>query len=180
MKGIWLLLLSLMIIPAAQAQITDMQAAKMAAFNAAKTMDEALINKQYADYVSYNHPKVLEKVEGGADGLAVQIAKQVADIEANNNIITAIWPNMPTTMIDSAGEWQCTMPQFMEYRLPEGKIKAETTLIGLSPDKGKTWYFIDAAGRTLAQLQELFPNLSSKLVIAEPKEAQFTPDTTKK
>lgn len=180
MKRIWLLTLTILTALTTQAQIPDAEAAKQAAFRAAKAMDEALINKHYDDYASYNHPKVLAQVDGGIEGMAMLIAKQVKDIEENNNIITAVWPKMPKTMIDTAGEWQCTLPQFMEYRLPEGKIKAETTIIGLSPDKGVTWYFIDAAGRTLAQLKELFPTLSSKLVIAAPKEAEFTADEVKK
>lgn len=160
----------------AYAQVEDLEAAKKSAFLAAKTMDEALINRHYDDYVVYNHPKVLEQVEGGRAGMAIQVARQIADIEELGNIITAVWPQMPETVIDTAGEWQTTLQQFMEYRLPDGKIKSETTIIGLSPDKGKTWYFMDAAGRQLKDLKELFPTLSSKLVIPEPKQAQFTPD----
>lgn len=158
------------------AQIEGIEAAKKSAFVAAKTMDEALINRQYDDYTVYNHPKVVEQVPGGRDGMAIQIAEQVKNIEEAGNIITAVWPQMPDTIIDTAGEWQTTMQQFMEYRLPDGKIKSETTLIGISPDKGKTWYFIDVAGRSLKDIQELFPTLSSQLVIPQAKEAEFTPD----
>lgn len=158
------------------AQIDDLEAAKKSAFLAAKTMDEALMNKHYDDYVVYNHPKVLEQVKGGRAGMSIQIAQQIKDIEESGNIITAVWPKMPEMMIDTAGEWQTTMQQFMEYRLPEGKIKSETTIIGISPDKGKTWYFLDVAGRQLKDLKELFPTLSSQLVIPSAKEAEFTPD----
>lgn len=160
---------------AGQAQIADMEAAKKSAFLAAKTMDEALINKHYDDYVLYNHPKVVEQIEGGRAGMSIQVAKQIADIEESGNIITAVWPQMPDVVIDTAGEWQTTLQQFMEYRLPEGKIKSETTIIGISPDKGTTWYFVDAAGRQLADMQKLFPTLSSKLVVPPAKEAEFTP-----
>lgn len=160
----------------ASAQITDMEAAKKSAFLAAKAMDEALINKHYDDYVVYNHPKVLEQVKGGRAGMAVQIAQQIKDIEDAGNIITAVWPKMPDTVLDTAGEWQTAMQQYMEYRLPEGKIKSETTIIGISPDKGNTWYFLDVAGRTLNDIRELFPNVSTKLVVPPAKEAEFTAD----
>lgn len=158
------------------AQIEDIEAAKKSAFLAAKTMDEALINKHYDDYVVYNHPKVLEQVKGGRVGMAIQVAEQIKNIEESGNIITAVWPKMPENMLDTAGEWQTTMQQFMEFRLPEGKIKSETTIIGMSPDKGKTWYFMDVAGRTLNDIRQLFPNLSTKLVIPPAKEAEFTAD----
>lgn len=176
MKKLLLLLCSAGLTYNSYAQIEDMEAAKKKAFIAAKTMDEALINRQYDDYVVYNHPRVLEQVKGGRAGMAIQIAEQIKDIEEAGNTITAVWPKMPETMFDTAGEWQTTMQQYMEYRLPDGKIKSETTIIGISPDKGKTWYFLDAAGRTLNDLKELFPALSSQLVIPSAKEAEFTPD----
>lgn len=176
MKKLLLLLYTTALAHNAHAQIDDVEAAKKSAFMAAKTMDEALINKHYDDYVVYNHPKVLEQVKGGRVGMAIQIAQQIKDIEESGNVITAVWPKMPETMIDTAGEWQTSLQQFMEYRLPEGKIKSETTIIGISPDKGKTWYFLDVAGRQLKDLKELFPQLSSQLVIPPAKEAEFTPD----
>lgn len=176
MKKLLLLLGTIISTQCVFAQIEDMEAAKKSAFLAAKAMDEALINKHYDDYVVYNHPKVLEQVKGGRAGMAVQIAQQIKDIEDAGNTITAVWPKMPETMLDTAGEWQTTLQQFMEYRLPEGKIKSETTIIGLSPDKGKTWYFLDVAGRTLDDIRQLFPNVSTKLVIPPAKEPEFTAD----
>ncbi len=176
MKKLLLLLCMAALAHNTHAQIEDMEAAKKSAFMAAKTMDEALINKHYDDYVVYNHPRVLEQVKGGRAGMAIQIAQQIKDIEEAGNIITAVWPKMPETVIDTAGEWQTAIQQFMEYRLPEGKIKSETTIIGISPDKGKTWYFLDVAGRTLNDLKQLFPAISSQLVIPPAKEAEFTPD----
>lgn len=176
MKNLLWLIGSILIGSTCDAQIENPEAAKKSAFVAAKTMDEALINRQYDDYTAYNHPKVIEQVPGGRDGMAVQIAEQVKNIEEAGNIITAIWPQMPEVIVDTAGEWQTTMQQFMEYRLPDGKIKSETTIIGISPDKGKTWYFIDAAGRSLKDVQEIFPTLSSQLVIPPAKESEFTPD----
>ncbi len=176
MKKLLLLLCTVVLAYNADAQVEDMEAAKKSAFLAAKTMDEALINRQYDDYVVYNHPKVLEQVKGGRAGMAIQVAQQIKDIEEAGNTITAVWPKMPEVVLDTAGEWQTTLQQFMEYRLPEGKIKSETTIVGISPDKGKTWYFLDVAGRTLKDLKELFPNLSSRLIIPPAKETEFTPE----
>lgn len=176
MKKLLLLLGTVVATCNVYAQIDDIEGAKKSAFMAAKTMDEALINRQYDDYVVYNHPKVLEQVKGGRAGMAIQIAQQVKEIEESGNVITAIWPKMPEIMIDTAGEWQTTLQQFMDYRLPEGKIRSETTIIGISPDKGKTWYFVDVAGRQLKEIRELFPTLSSQLIVPPAKDAEFIPE----
>lgn len=159
-----------------EAQSLNQQLAKQSAFAAAKAMDEALINRHYDDYVSYNHPKVLEQVKGGRQAMIIQVSKQMNDIQESGNVITAVWPQAPEVIIDTAGEWQCTMQQYMTYRLPEGKIKAVTTIIGISPDKGNKWYFVDAAGRPLSELKTLFPSLSSRLKIAPPSSPEFTAD----
>ncbi|MCB9045065.1 MAG: hypothetical protein H6550_02880 [Chitinophagales bacterium] len=176
MKRTSLIACALAICFATQAQIGDVSAAKKSAFLAAKSMDEAMVNKRYDDYAAFIHPRVLENVKGGRAGMTIQVAEQIKELEESGNLLTAVWPNMPENMLDTNGEWQCVLPQYMEYRLPEGKIKATTSLIGLSPDKGKTWYFLDVAERNLAQMRQLFPNLSSKLVIPAAVSPQFTAD----
>lgn len=176
MKKIGLIAVSLYSFLNGNAQIADQEGAKQSAFAAAKAMDEALIQRRYDDYVSYNHPRVLESIEGGKAGMVKQVANQMAQINESGNIITAVWPQMPSVVIDTAGEWQAAITQYMAYRLPEGKIKATTTIIGISQDQGKQWYFIDAAGRELKQMRELFPTLSSKLKVPKATEPEFTPD----
>lgn len=176
MKQFWLAALAVCSALSGFAQVQDQQTAKAAAFSAAKAMDEALINRRYDDYVNYNHPKVLAQVPGGKPEMAAQISKQMIQIQESGNTITAVWPSPPDVVIDTAGEWQAALQQFMTYRLPEGKIKAVTTIIGISPDEGKQWYFVDAAGRTLEQMRELFPTLSSKIKIAKPTDPEFIPD----
>ena len=57
-----------------------------------------------------------------------------------------------------------------------GKISTSSTLIGISDDKGKTWTFIDAAGKDLATLRKVIPNLSDKLVIPKMQQPQFVMD----
>lgn len=178
MKKVFILLSVICIALSANAQVTNQTEAKKSAFVAAKTMNDALVLKDYDKYVEYNHPKVLEQTPGGRSGMVMQVAKQINDIEESGNYITAIWANMPEVVLDTAGEWQCTLQQFMEYRLPSGKVKAETTIIGISPDKGKAWYFLDVAGRKLEDIKAMFPTLSSKLKVGAPVEPVFTPNTT--
>lgn len=176
MKRALLVVCSLIITIATQAQEIDIEAAKRSAFNAAKSMNDALVEKDFDRYVNYNHPLVLEQVEYGRSGMIMEVAKQINNIEENGNYITAIWAKMPISFVDTADEWQCTLPQFMEYRLPNGKIKSQTTIIGISPDKGAHWYFIDMADRQLSDMKNLFPKLSDRLVINPKVEDEYTPN----
>lgn len=161
----------------ANAQVKDMDAAKQGVFQAAKKMDEALINKRFDEYVDANHPDVIAKVDGGRAGFVVQMQQQIETLEKSGNYITAAWPGKPSDIIDTAGEWQCTIPQHMNVRIPGGIMKTETTLIAMSPDKGGKWYFVDIANaKTMEGMRAMFPKLSSRLKAPTPVEPEFVPD----
>lgn len=158
-------------------QSEEMKAAMQKAFLAAKRMDEALIKREYYTFAQFSHPNIVEQVEGGRPGLAMLVKKQLDNMDEQNNVLTAVWPGQPLGIIDTAGELQCTIPQYMERRLPNGKLKTETILVGISPDKGNKWYFIDVANTGgIDGLRKLFPTLSSKLYAPPTPEPQFTPD----
>ena len=120
---------------AASAQVEDMKAAKKGAFLAAKKMNEALINKDFGVYANFNHPKVIKEAKGGRDGLIFQMQTQIANNENHGNYISAIYPGQPSDIIDTAGEWQCTIPLYMEVKVPNAKVSTQTTLVGISMNK---------------------------------------------
>ena len=104
------------------------------------------------------------------------MARQVATMEASGTKILDAWPGEPSAVIDTAGEWQCTIPQFMKLQVGGGILTTQTTLLSFSPNKGEKWYFIDATDKPLSQWREVFPNISSKLVLPKPAEPKFEPD----
>ena len=139
----------------------------------AKKMGAALVKKDYDVFVRSTYPKAVNNADGGLKKLAENLKGQVERMEAEGNKVLAIWPGEPSNIIDTAGEWQCTVPQKLTMELPQGKLTTQTTLVALSPDKGITWYFIDAAERNLSAIRTIFPNISSKLVIPKPSEPIF-------
>lgn len=152
------------------AQTTDTKAVLK---TAAQHMGSALVNKEYATFVKSTYPKVLANMQGGLEKMATDLKLQVEGMEKNNNKIIAAWPGEPTAIIDTAGEWQATIPQKMTMELDNGNLTTETTLIAISPDKGKTWYFVDAADRDINAVRTMFPNFSSKLVLEKSPEPVF-------
>lgn len=154
----------------------DIQKLKPGVKAAAKKMNDALVKKDYRAFVSTTYPKVVESTNGGLDKLEKELESQVKNIESQGTTIMSAWPGEISNIIDTAGEYQCTLPQYMKMKMKEGVLQTETTLFALSPDKGKTWYFIDATEKPLDKWRQLFPNLSSKLVIKPAPEPKFTPN----
>ena len=52
----------------------------------------------------------------------------------------------PSSIIVVNGELQCTIPQKSEVKTSTGRLITTSTLIVVSDDKGKNWYFIDTFG----------------------------------
>lgn len=155
---------------------TDIQKLKPAVKAAAKKMNDALVKKDLRAFVSTTYPKVVESTNGGLDKLEKELEAQLKNIEASGTTITSAWPGEVSNIIDTAGEYQCTIPQYMKMKMKDGVLQTETTLFALSPDKGKTWYFIDATEKPLDKWRQAFPNLSSKHIIKPAPEPKFTPN----
>jgi hypothetical protein len=58
---------------------------------------------------------------------------------------------------------------------PLGEVYLETSLIAISMDKGKNWYFIDTNVYKADKIKTALPDLSPKLVIPPQKEPKLTP-----
>ena len=142
---------------------------------AAKHMNNALVKKDIKSFVKTTYPKVVEMTDGGLDKIQADLEKQIANIEKSGSKILSAWPGDASLIIDTAGEYQCTIPQYMKMQLENGALTTQTTLIALSANKGKTWYFIDVTDKSLAQWRTVFPNISSRLVIFPPKDPKFEP-----
>lgn len=142
----------------------------------ATRMGKALVSKDYNTFLKTTPPLAIEHTEGGREALLQDIKQQIDEMAANGSYILRAWPGEPSKMIDTAKELQCTIPQHMELKVDGGKVTSQTTLIAMSPDKGKTWYFIDVAGKPLSEFREMFPKLSSKLVIPPVTEPVFVED----
>lgn len=158
---------------ALNAQVAD---PRTNAKNEATKMGKALVNKDYNTFLKTTPPLALQHTEGGKEAMLKELKRQIEEMAANGTYILRLWPGDPSKIIDTAKELQCTIPQHMELKVDGGKVTSETTLIGMSPDKGKTWYFIDVAGKPLTEFRELFPTLSSKLVVPPSKEPVFIED----
>lgn len=136
-------------------------------------MNHALINRKYETFIKTTYPKALAMTKGGEAKLIADLAGQMASMDKQGSRIVAAWIGEPSPFIDTAGELQCTVPQKMALQFETGKLITETTLLALSPDKGTTWYFIDAADRDINTMRNIFPNLSSRLVLTKSPEPTF-------
>lgn len=145
------------------------------ALMAARDMCNALLNNNYHAYVQYTHPTVVS-MSGGVDQFVGDLQRQMTTLNTSGSVVTKLYPGEPSSIIDTAGELQCTIPQNMEMKIKGGTIITEATIVGISPDRGSTWYFIDANGKDITMIRYVFPTISSKLVIPSAPAPKFVAD----
>ena len=170
MKHLKLLLISLFVInfTHAQTNATDTAIAAINLKSSAEKMGRLFIEKNYTQYVKFIHPKILQMAVGQAKIIAL-LKKSLKDVESQGITFQNVVIGSSSKIIITKTGLQSVVPQLLQLKTKTGLLDATSYLIATSADKGKTWYFIDTSGKTLAQMKSAFPTLSDELVIPEKK-----------
>jgi hypothetical protein len=139
----------------------------------AELMGKLLLSKDFKSFAKYTYPKILDML-GGEEKMIATLENGSKEMEAQGMGILSVTVGEPSAIITAGKELQCTLPETLEMKVPNGKLKTKSTLIGISNDNGKNWYFIDTSGKDIKTLQQALPNLSGELVIPVQGQPTFT------
>ena len=142
--------------------ITDSRAA--AVKEQATKMGQALVKGDYATFIHYTYPGLV-KMAGGADQLTAQLGQLMKEMRTRGMLFKGISVGGVSKIVANAGVLQCTVPQYTEIQMQGEKMKATSTLIGVSEDGGRSWTFIDTSTHDKATIRKLMPGLSGEIVI---------------
>ena len=156
----------------AQTNITDTLSPGFRLKNSAQKMGQLFIDKDYAGYVKYVHPQILS-LSGGQVKMIALLKNSLRQTEDQGFSFQNVSIGEPSKIISKNSELQSVVPQILELKTRDGKIVATSYLLAISSDQGKSWYFIDTGGKTLAQLKSSFPSLSNDLVIPKKEQPIF-------
>ncbi|MBC7721817.1 MAG: hypothetical protein H7068_07305 [Pedobacter sp.] len=141
----------------------------------ANIMVTAMKTQDYKTLVKMTYPKAVA-MAGGEAKMLEGMSKGLGQMKTQGISFSNATIGEPSTFITVGKQLQCTIPDKLEMKMMGGRISTSSTLIGISDDKGKTWTFIDAAGKDLATLRSVIPTLSDKLVITKMQQPQFVAD----
>jgi len=140
--------------------------------NQANDMGEKFIAKDYKGFLKYTHPATI-KTMGGDKAMLAEVTKSFQEFERDGIKILGITFGVPAKILSVNNELQCTLPQSIEMHIPTGKVTAISTLLAISEDQGKNWFFLDTGSNDLMTMQLLLPQLSDELVIPPPSDPIF-------
>lgn len=158
----------------AQAPAAD-STAKANAEKQATKMANLLLKKDYKSFSAYTYPAIV-KMMGGLDKMASFMQQSFKSMETEGFTIDTVTIKDCSNIIHTATQLQCTLTEVIALSYTKGKLIQQSTLIGISNNKGLNWTFIDTHGASVAQLQKTVKELSNKLVIPEQPKPVMVPN----
>ena len=140
----------------------------------AMQMGNAAIRNDFNTFVKYMHPDIVAFAGGKADmktkmDSAYQMMKQFGVS------FKRYWIGSPGEIVKHKDQLQALLPQSTTLKTPFGELNAETTMLVISKDGGKNWWFIDTNVYTTDKLRTMMPDLSPKLVIPPRTKPKLVP-----
>jgi len=142
---------------------------------ASADMARLFLAKNYADYIKYVHPKIVAMM-GGKQKMVTVLKKTMTDMEENGVAFIDMRCGEPTAIVATKTSLQSVVPQHIQLKVEGGKLLTTGYLIAMSSNNGKTWHFIDTSTKSVDELKETFPDLSSQIMIPAREQPAFIKD----
>lgn len=148
--------------------------AKEFAKTQAREINEALLRDDFSTVVQHSLPNVV-KFNGGVEKMIAAMERSSREMKSSGTVIHAASVGEPDELVTQGEELFVVVPLDLELKVPNGKLRASSFVIGISNDGGKNWKFVN--GDLDTQTVKLaVPNLPSKLRIPTRSQPVFERD----
>lgn len=139
-------------------------------------MATALMQNDFNTFVKYMHPNIITYA-GGAAQMKTKMDSASQAMKRFGVRFKRYWIGDPGEIIRYNNQSQTLLPQSTTLMTPMGELTIETTMIAISPDSGKSWWFIDTNVYRADKLKNILPDLSPRLIIPPQKKPKLVPLT---
>lgn len=138
----------------------------------AMDMANALMKNDFNAFVKYMHPNIIA-FAGGKENMRAKMDSAYQAMKRFNVRFKRYWIGNPGEMVKYKNQLQAILPESTTLITPLGELTAETSMIAISSDGGKNWWFIDTNVYKADKLKNILPDLSPKLVIPPQKKPKL-------
>jgi hypothetical protein len=140
----------------------------------AMDMARALVNNDFAGFIKYLPPGIIS-MTGGREKLKNNM-DSVSTMQGQFGIqFKKVLIGDPGEIIPYKDQLQCVVPEHTDMETPMGSLSITSSLIAISADKGKSWYFVDTNMYRADKVKAALPDLSPNLVIPPQQPPKITP-----
>jgi hypothetical protein len=142
----------------------------------AQEVGEALKKEDYAKVVDLTYPKIVEMM-GGREKMIEALTDGMKQLKEKGFSFRSVEVGEPAEFVEEEKTTFVVVPTTTEMTAPGGKILVKSYLLGISPDGGKAWTFVDGNGMGTAEKREkVLPKLPERLKLPEAQEPRFIKD----
>jgi hypothetical protein len=141
----------------------------------AMEMAKALIKNDFTSFIKYIPPRIIEYA-GGREKLRSIMDSADAAMKQFSVSFKKILIGNPGEIISYKNQLQCVVPQSTDMQSLLGEIQGQTSLVAISTDHGRNWYFVDTNIYKADKLKNILPDLSPDLVIPPQQPPKFIPN----
>jgi hypothetical protein len=135
----------------------------------ANQLNDAVLSGDYEKAADLTYPKLIQLIGGRAKYLAV-LKGGMNETQSDRFRIISTVSDDPTDIIEVGSDVYAILPTTIKIKVAEGILVGQSSLIGVSTDRGEHWTFVDAGkGFSHEQLRTLFPAVADRLKIPEQK-----------
>jgi len=146
----------------------------------AMDMGSALMKNDFATFIKYMHPNIIAYA-GGKEQMKTKMDSAYATAKLFGVSFKRYSIGSPGEIVKYKDQLQTVLPEITTIKTPLGELTAETSMIVISPDNGKNWWFIDTNVYKVDKLKGVLPDISPDLVIPPQKQPKLVPvDSTDK
>jgi hypothetical protein len=115
---------------------------------------------------------VVQKL-GGVQSLARNLAFGAQEMVAQGVGFHSVLVKTPTQIAQTPDGLITIVPTVITMTVPGGRLKKKSYLIGISPDDGRTWTFVDGANLTADTVVKLLPGFPANWELPRKEKPVF-------
>ena len=162
--------ISLVNVGCSKSRLSDVNM-KIAVKQQADDCVQAWVRQDFDAFTARIHPRVLE-LAGGKEGIMRLMKQEEEAMKSSGGKImrASVGEAMQIRKVDS--DEVAVVPESIEISGPRGLVKAESFLLGISNDGGRTWKFVEDSGTADAnnKIRTILPNLPGDFELPTRKE----------
>jgi hypothetical protein len=140
----------------------------------AMDMGSALMKNDFETFVKYMHPNIVAYA-GGKEKMKTKMDSVYSTMKLFGVSFKRYSIGSPGEIVSYKDQLQAVLPEITTIKTPLGELTAETSMIVISPDNGKNWWFIDTNVYKADKLKNILPDISPQLVIPPQKQPKLVP-----
>jgi hypothetical protein len=131
-------------------------------------MGKAMVAGDSRSFAKYMLPELIT-VGGGTDKVVQMMDSMFTVLEGFGGQVKKITYGNPGKIIKFNKELQTTLPQTTEITSSIADVVLTSTLVAISRDNGKNWYFLDPSMNKAEQLKGKLPPISPEINVPPPQ-----------